>query len=75
MKKTGLGGVIKFFSVNFNPVNNNDIWGIDKYLMKRAWYKKMLPLIKKIFVGLINRLVNESNHTKYVSLNNLKCMI
>ena len=34
----------------------------------------MFGLIKKIFIGLLTRLVNESNHTKYVLLINQKCM-
>ena len=33
-KKTTLKGVIKFFSVDFNPIDNNDILDIHKYLMK-----------------------------------------
>ena len=32
MKKAGLKGVVKLFSVDFNPINNNDI---HKYLIKR----------------------------------------
>ena len=36
---------------------------------------KNLRLIKKIFIGLLTSLVNESNHTKCVSLSNQKCMI
>ena len=43
--------------------------------MKRTWYKIMLGLIKEIFIGLLTGLVNESNNTKCVSLNNQKCMI
>ena len=35
----------------------------------------MFSLIKKIFIGLLNGFVNGSNHTKYVSLSNQKCMI
>ena len=35
----------------------------------------MFELIKKIFIGLLTELVNGSNHTKYVSLRNQKCMI
>ena len=34
----------------------------------------MFGLIKKIFIGLLTGLVNGSNHTKCVSLNNQKCM-
>ena len=35
----------------------------------------MFSLIKKIFIGLLTGFVNGSNHTKYVSLSNQKCMI
>ena len=35
----------------------------------------MLGLIKKIFIVLLIGIVNASNHTKYVSLSNQKCMI
>ena len=31
-------------------------------------------LVKKIFIGLLTGLVNGSNHTKCISLNNHKCM-
>ena len=41
MKKTGFKGVVKNFSVNFNPIDTH------KYLMKRAWVKVTLGLIKK----------------------------
>ena len=34
----------------------------------------MFQLIKKIFVGLLTGLVNWSNHTKFVSLSNQKCI-
>ena len=35
-KKTGLKGVVKYFSVDFNPIGTNDILDIHKYLMKRT---------------------------------------
>ena len=35
MKKTGLKGSVKFFSVDFNPIGTNDILDIYKYLMKK----------------------------------------
>ena len=35
----------------------------------------MFGLINKIFIGLLSGLVNESNHTKCISLSNQKCMI
>ena len=36
MKKTGLEGVVNFFSVDCNPIYTNDILDIYKYLMKRT---------------------------------------
>ena len=30
-----LSGVVKFFSVDFNPIDTNDILDIHKYLMER----------------------------------------
>ena len=35
MKKTGLGGVVNFFSVDFNAIDTNYILDIHKYLMKK----------------------------------------
>ena len=70
-----LGGVVKLFSVDFNPIDTNNILDIHKYLMERTWYKIMFGLIKKIFIGLLTGLVNGSNHTKWISLSNQKCMI
>ena len=67
-------GVVKFFSVDFNPIDANDNLDIHKYLMKIAWYKIMFGLIKRIFIRLLTGLVNGSNHTKCVSLSNQKCM-
>ena len=34
MKKAGLKGVVNFFSVGFNPIDNIDMLDIHKYLMK-----------------------------------------
>ena len=34
MKKAGLKGIVKFFSVDFNPIDNIDILDIHKHLMK-----------------------------------------
>ena len=36
MKKAVLKGVVKFFSVDFNPIDTSDILDIHKYLMKRT---------------------------------------
>ena len=73
VRKTGLKGVVKLFSVDFNPIDTNNTLDIHKYLMKRN--KIMFGLIKKIFIGLLTGLVNGSNHTQWVSLSNQKCMI
>ena len=35
----------------------------------------MLGLIKKVFIGLFNGLVNRSNHTRCVLLHNQKCQV
>ena len=42
--------------------------------MERTWYKIMLGLIKKIFIGLLTGRVNGSNHIKCISLSNRQCM-
>ena len=34
----------------------------------------MFGFIKIIFIGLLTGVVNASNHTKYVSLNNQQCI-
>ena len=36
MKKTGLKGTVKFFSVDFNPIDTNIILDIQKFLMKKT---------------------------------------
>ena len=35
----------------------------------------MLGIIKKMFIVLLSSITNASNHTKYISLSNQKCMI
>ena len=35
---------------------------------------KMFGFIKKMFIRLLTSIVNASNHTKCVSLNNQQCM-
>ena len=39
MKKPGLKRLVKFFYVDFNPIDTNNILDIHKYLMERTWYK------------------------------------
>ena len=67
MKKTWLKGVLTCFSVDFNPIDDNDILDIHKYLIKRAWYKIIFGLIKKVFIGLLSSLVTCPDHTKCIS--------
>ena len=69
-KKTGFRGVVKNFSVDFNLIDTNDILDIQKYLMKRTWYKILFRLIRKTFFGFLTGLVNGSNHTKCLFLGN-----
>ena len=47
-KKAGLKGVIIFFSVDFNSIDTKGILDIDKYLMKKRWYKTIFRLITNI---------------------------
>ena len=61
MKKTGLKGIVTFFSIDFNPTDTKDILDIHKYLMKGTWYKTMFGLIKKIFIELLIGIVSASN--------------
>ena len=35
----------------------------------------MFGIIKKMFIVLLSNILNGSNHTKYVSLSNQKCMV
>ena len=53
-KKIGLKGIVKFFSVDFNPVDTKDVLDIHKYLMKRKWYKIMFKINKKVFIVLLS---------------------
>ena len=59
MTRTRLKGVVKFFSVDFNPIDINDILDIHKYLVKITWYKIMFGLIEKMFFSLLNGSVKE----------------
>ena len=36
MNKTGLKGVVIFFPVDFNPIDNSNVLDIHKYLMKKT---------------------------------------
>ena len=74
-KKTGLKGIVTFFSIDFNPIHINDILDIHRYLMKRKQYKIMFGIIKKMFILLLNNIVNGTNLKRCISLSNKKCMI
>ena len=43
--------------------------------MKKHDIKQCLVWFKKMFIRYLTGLINRSNHTKYVSLRNQKCMI
>ena len=45
MKKIGLNKTVKFFHVNFNTIDIDDILDIHKYLMKGKEYKIMFVII------------------------------
>ena len=47
LNKTGLKVVVKFFSVDFNAIDTNEISDIHKYSMKKTRYKKCLVSFKK----------------------------
>ena len=66
--------MVNFFCVDFNPIDNNDILDIHKYLINRKGYKIMCWLTKKIFIRLLTGIVSAYNHTKCLSLSNQKCM-
>ena len=46
MKNAGLKEVVKYFSVDFNLIDTNDVLDIHKNFMKRIWYKIMFGLRK-----------------------------
>ena len=52
--KKGLKALIKFFSIDFNPIYNNDILNDHKYLMGETWYKIMSELIGKYIYWIMN---------------------
>ena len=52
MKRSGLKGIVKVFSVDFNSIDTNNILDILKCLLKRKWYETMFGLVKEIFIGL-----------------------
>ena len=52
MKKTGLIGVVKVFSVDYNVIDSDDILDIHRYLMEGTEYKKKyLDLLRKCSLG------------------------
>ena len=75
MKKTGLKGSVNFFSVDFSPIDTNNILDILRYAMKGIKYKIIFGVIKKMSVVLLTNIFNAFNHAKCVSLSNRKCKI
>ena len=55
-KKNSIKRTCTFFFDDFNPIDNNGILDIHKYLIKRTWYK-IMELIKNIFIGVLTGLV------------------
>ena len=53
-KKTWLKGSVKFFSVDFNPIDNHKIFHIHRYSMKETYYKTMFGIIKINLYCIIN---------------------
>ena len=72
MKKARLKEIAKFFSVDFNFIDTNNILDIYRYLMKGKQYKRMFGLILKMFMRLLISIINVSNHTTCMSLSNQK---
>ena len=60
MKKTELEETWHFFSVDFNPIDTNNILDIHKCLMRRTWCKIKFGLPKKIFIGLLKKNLSTS---------------
>ena len=60
------------FSFDFDPIDTNNILDNHKYLTKRIRYKITFVLIKKIFIGFLNNLVNGSNHSKCVKQSKIR---
>ena len=48
-KNTGLKEIAEFFSVDFDPIDTNDILDIHRYLIKVKWYKIIFS-VKKVYV-------------------------
>ena len=68
------------FSVDYNIIDISNIIDIQKYLIKKTWYKLLFEFIKKMFVGLLSVFTlgsfdeslvsNLKGPMKCVSLNN-----
>ena len=76
MKKTGLKGCAKVFSVGYSAIDTSNILDIHRCLMKEIWYKIILGLIKKAFNELLSFcthvIFSRSLHSKE-SLKNHPC--
>ena len=53
MKKNEIKRKCKFFLVDLNPIDTDDMLDIHIYLIKKIQYEIMFGLIKKIFIGLL----------------------
>ena len=67
-EKTGLNGCVYDFSVDYRAFDTSNIISIHKYFMTTH-------ILWKVFVGLLDGLVNVSDCTKWVSLSKQNWMI
>ena len=70
MKETRLNGYVYDFSIDCFIIDVDAIQDIYRYLVNKNNKKIMCRLIEKMFIGLLASIVNASNHTKCISLNN-----
>ena len=71
MKETRLNGCVYDFSVYYRAFDTSSNTNIHKYLMEK--HDLMFGIINKMLIVLSASIVNASNHTICVSLNNQKC--
>ena len=70
MKETGLNEYVYDFSIDCFIIDVDAMQDIYKYLVNKNNKTIMCRLIEKMFIGLLASIVNASNHTKCISLNN-----
>ena len=45
--------IVKFFSIDFNPINTSNLLNTHKYSMKGTQYKTMSGIIQKMSIELL----------------------